>query len=96
MTGDGLRLALASAELAADTAIDVLAGRRSLQRAHAHLKREREAAFAAKWRFNRTLRALVASPRGVGGAAAAARLLPGIFQWMVQYAGDCPGPEAFA
>jgi flavin-dependent dehydrogenase len=96
MTGDGLRLALAGAELAAETALEVLAGRRSPRRAHAHLFRERQTAFAAKWRFNRTLRALVASPRGVAGAAAVARLVPSVFQWMVQYAGDCPTMETFA
>jgi len=96
MTGDGLRLALAGAELAAETALEVLAGTRSPRRAHAHLYRERETAFAAKWRFNRTLRALVASPRGVAGAAKAARYVPAIFQWMVQYAGDCPTQESFA
>jgi flavin-dependent dehydrogenase len=96
MTGDGLRLALASAELAAETALDVLAGTRSPRRAHAHLFRERQTAFAAKWRFNRTLRALVASPRGVAAAAKAARLAPSVFQWMVEYAGDCPTIESFA
>ena len=96
MTGDGLRLALASAELAARTALDVLAGTRSPRRAHAQLFRERQAAFAAKWRFNRTLRSLVASPRGVAGAATAARVFPSLFQWMVQYAGDCSTIESFA
>ena len=97
MTGDGLRLALASAELAAGVALDVLAGRVSNVLAHQDLLRQRQAAFGPKWRFNRTLRSLVASPRGVVGAAAAARIVPSLFEWMVRYAGDCPmATESFA
>jgi flavin-dependent dehydrogenase len=90
MTGDGLCLALVSAELAAAVTLDVLAGRLSIGRAHLELLRRRRAAFGAKWRFNRTLRSLVASPRGVAAAAAATRIVPSLFQWMVRYAGDCP------
>jgi menaquinone-9 beta-reductase len=90
MTGDGLRLALASAELAAGVALDVLAGRVSRLRAHRELWHARRAAFGSKWFFNRMLRSLVASPRGVVGAAAAARVVPPLFEWMVRYAGDCP------
>jgi geranylgeranyl reductase family protein len=90
MTGDGLCLALVSAELAAAVTLDVLAGRLSRGRAHLELLRRRRAAFGAKWRFNRTLRTLVASPRGVAAAAAATRIVPSLFQWMVRYAGDCP------
>ena len=96
MTGDGLRLALASAELTARVALDVLAGRVSTLSAHGDLLRARQAAFGVKWRFNRTLRTLVASPRGLGGAAAAARLVPSLFEWMVRYAGDCPATSAQA
>lgn len=97
MTGDGLRLALASAELAAAVALDVLAGRVSRGRAHRELWRQRQAAFGSKWFFNRRLRSLVASPRGVAGAATAARIVPSLFEWMVRYAGDCPAAtEAFA
>jgi flavin-dependent dehydrogenase len=95
MTGDGLRLALAGAEMAAETALEVLAGKRALRRAHLHLARRRQHAFGAKWKFNRTLRSLVASPRALTGAAAAARYVPGVFEWIVQYAGDCPS-ERFA
>ncbi|MEO8682896.1 MAG: FAD-dependent monooxygenase [Vicinamibacterales bacterium] len=96
MTGDGLRLALASAEMAARVALEVLAGRLSPVRAHHELLAERQSAFGPKWRFNRTLRSLVASPRGVVGAAAAARVVPSLFEWMVRYAGDCHATtEAF-
>jgi hypothetical protein len=45
--------------------------------------------FQAKWRFNRTLRALVAAPRGVALAAAGARVAPALFQGIIRYAGDC-------
>jgi flavin-dependent dehydrogenase len=58
MTGDGVRLALAGAELAAAVALEVLAGALGADVAHVELARRRRAAFAAKWRFNRTLRYL--------------------------------------
>lgn len=89
MTGDGLRLALGGAELAAAVTLDVLAGRVSPDQAHAVLAARRRAAFQSKWRFNRTLRSLVASPRGVTAAALAARALPSVFERMIRYAGDC-------
>ncbi len=89
MTGDGLRLALAGAELAAAVALDVLAGRLSPEVAHVELSRRRHAAFAAKWRFNRTLRSLVTYPQGVATAAAAARVMPSLFAAVIRYAGDC-------
>jgi flavin-dependent dehydrogenase len=89
MTGDGLRFALLGAELAAATAIDALAGRGSLDRAHLALAAKRRAAFRSKWRFNRVLRSLVASPSGVSGAAVMARAMPAIFDRMIRYAGDC-------
>ena len=89
MTGDGLRLALAGAELAAAVTLEVLAGRLSVDHAHTVLAVRRHGAFQSKWRFNRTLRSLVASPRGVTVAALAARALPSVFQRMIRYAGDC-------
>ncbi len=89
MTGDGLRLAMAGGELAAAIALDVLAGRLSPLHAHEALASRRRAVFQAKWRFNRTLRALVAAPRGVAFAAAGARVAPSIFESLIRYAGDC-------
>lgn len=89
MTGDGLRLALAGAELAAAVTIEVLAGQVSPVTAHLILAERRRRAFAAKWRFNRTLRSLVTSPQGVVAAAAAARLVPSLFASIIRYAGDC-------
>ena len=90
MTGDGLRFALAGAELAASVALDVLSGRTPIDRAHVVLADRRHATFNAKWRFNRALRSLVASPRGVSAAAVAARVLPAMFESIIRYAGDCP------
>jgi flavin-dependent dehydrogenase len=89
MTGDGLRFALAGAELAATTALDVVAGRTPIERAHLELAAKRRAAFTNKWRFNRTLRSLVASPRGVSAAAAFATVAPSLFEGIIRYAGDC-------
>lgn len=89
MTGDGLRLALEGSTLAARTALAVFGGQVSLADSVDHLTRARRAAFAAKWRFNRTLRALVGSSRGVSSAAFVARALPSLFATMINYAGDC-------
>ncbi len=89
MTGDGLHFALAGAELAAAVALDVLAGRTPIDRAHLDLAAKRQAAFKAKWRFNRAVRLLVASPRGVSSAAVAAKVAPAIFEGIIRYAGDC-------
>lgn len=90
MTGDGLRLALAGAELAAAVTLEVLSGSLSADAAHLELARRRRAAFAAKWRFNRTLRSLVTSPQGVSAAAVVARVVPSMFASIIRYAGDCP------
>jgi flavin-dependent dehydrogenase len=89
MTGDGLRLALAGAELAATVTLDVLAGRVAGDHAHTVLAARRRAAFQSKWRFNRTLRSLVSLPGGVTAAALAARAFPSVFERMIRYAGDC-------
>jgi flavin-dependent dehydrogenase len=89
MTGDGLRLACEGAVLAARVAGCVLEGTLSRDMAARELTERRCAAFAAKWRFNRALRSLVASPSAVVAAAAAARLLPALFASLIRYAGDC-------
>ena len=89
MTGDGLHFALAGARMAATVAADVLAGRLSPRGAVATLAAKRRAAFAAKWRFNRSIRALVARPAAVEAASRAAQIWPTLFQRMIAYAGDC-------
>jgi flavin-dependent dehydrogenase len=88
MTGDGLRFALVGAALAAETAAEILAGNIDPFAAVTQLQKRRRRAFARKWRFNRALRRLVASPNAVAGAALAARGLPGAFRAMIRYAGD--------
>jgi flavin-dependent dehydrogenase len=87
MTGDGLRFAVRGAELAAEAALDALQhGWAGVHRRHA-AARHRE--FGAKWRMNRVLRALVASPRAVDAAALGARVAPAIVRLLVARAGDC-------
>jgi flavin-dependent dehydrogenase len=85
MTGDGLRFAFKGAELAAQTAINMIehgdADARSLHRA-----RSRE--FAGKWRFNRALRALVGSPSAMRAAAVGATLAPSILERTIRFAAD--------
>jgi flavin-dependent dehydrogenase len=90
MTGDGLRFALAGAELAAGVALEVLAGRTPIDRAHLDLAATRRATFGDKWRFNRALRSLVSSPAGVSVAAVLAGVAPSIFESIIRFAGDCP------
>lgn len=89
MTGDGLRFALAGAVIAARTAVDVLAGRLDVNEAPGRLAQMRRDAFSAKWRFNRTLRALVGSSTAVRAAAISAQVLPAAFEALIRYAGDC-------
>jgi flavin-dependent dehydrogenase len=87
MTGDGLRFAITGGELAAHAALQSLtAGWRGV---HADLARARQRAFRGKWRFNRALRALVASPRAIDAAAFGARLAPGVLRSTIARAGDC-------
>jgi flavin-dependent dehydrogenase len=87
MTGDGLRFAVRGGALAADAALEALAG--GWTGVHAELRRWREQEFASKWRFNRFLRAVVASPAAVRAAAVGARFTPGLVRAVVARAGDC-------
>ena len=87
MTGDGLRFAVRGGELAALAALHAL--EHGWTGVHARLRAARRREFAAKWRFNRALRALVASPVAVRSAAAASRLSPGLVRAIVARAGDC-------
>ena len=86
MTGDGLRFAFRGGELAAGVALWALEhGRTRMERRLTALRRRE---FAAKWRFDRALRALVASPAAVRVAGAGARLAPTVLARMIRYAGD--------
>jgi flavin-dependent dehydrogenase len=88
MTGDGLRFAVGGAELAAHAALQVL--EHGWNGAHEQLARERRRLFASKWRFNRTLRAFVASPAAVTIGGVVASVAPSILRAVVRRAGDCP------
>lgn len=89
ITGDGLRLALEGAALAAAVTLEVIAGRCPASEAATELAARRRKAFAAKWRFNRSIRVAVALPGAVSAAALAARVVPQAFEAVIRYAGDC-------
>jgi len=85
MTGDGLRFAMRGGELAAEAALRELS---SGEPACDDLQRAREREFTSKWRVNRGLRALVASPRAVGVATQVARGWKAPVRMLVRIAGD--------
>jgi flavin-dependent dehydrogenase len=87
MTGDGLRFAVRGGELAAHAALDALDHGWTGVADRLASARRRE--FGGKWRFNRALRALVASPRAIGAVARGARLAPGALRAVIARAGDC-------
>jgi flavin-dependent dehydrogenase len=85
MTGDGLRFALRGGELAAEAALEELAsGAPSC--AALHQRRARE--FAGKWRINRTLRAIVGSPRALELAAMLSKRWSTPVEYLIGVAGD--------
>jgi menaquinone-9 beta-reductase len=92
MTGDGLRFAFRGAELAAAAALRTLEG--MVDTAPLALARERRAEFGGKWRLNRALRALVASPSAIAWAAAGARLCPALLRHVINAAGDVEAARA--
>jgi flavin-dependent dehydrogenase len=85
MTGDGLRFAFRGGELAAEAALAEL---ESGQPAFARLRMTRAHEFRGKWRLNRALRSLVASPRGVALAASVASYWQAPVRGLIQMAGD--------
>ena len=87
MTGDGLRFAVRGGALAAEAALESLA--RGWNGVHERLAKARRREFASKWRFNRALRTLVASPRGIEAAIIGTRLAPGLLRRIIATAGDC-------
>jgi menaquinone-9 beta-reductase len=86
MTGDGLRFALRGAELAAAEALHALES--GEVNGHRRLARARRREFAAKSRFNRTLRRLVGTALGVHLAAQVTRACRWPVRRLVTYAGD--------
>ncbi|MGE3955678.1 MAG: NAD(P)/FAD-dependent oxidoreductase [Vicinamibacterales bacterium] len=87
MTGDGLRFALRGGELAAPAALRAL--EQGWDGVHAALDAARAREFGGKWRFNRLLRALVASPAGVRGATVGAKAAPAVIRALIRHASDC-------
>jgi geranylgeranyl reductase family protein len=87
MTGDGLRLAMRGAELAASVGLDAL-DRGGVAAAHLRLGAERRRALGRKLRFNRMLRALSGSTPAVRGAARATRLSSWPLRRVIRYVGD--------
>jgi flavin-dependent dehydrogenase len=88
MTGDGMHFAMRGAELAAEVALGLLEGR--ITDGPAALAHQRQTAFGSKWRMNRALRALVASPRAVAWAARGAQWCPALVRHLITLAGDVP------
>jgi geranylgeranyl reductase family protein len=86
MTGDGLRFAFRGGELAGLGALSAL--ETGTFDAARWLADQRRREFRPKWRFNRVLRTLVASPRAMTVAGSAARQWPSVIERIVQYAGD--------
>jgi geranylgeranyl reductase family protein len=85
MTGDGMRFALRGGELAAEAALRELA---TGAPACDDLQVARAREFAQKWRINRGLRALVASPRALDVAARVAKGWNAPVRMLVRVAGD--------
>ena len=91
MTGDGIHLALQTAEEAVRVIGLVLEGQVTPRDAHAAYARAVARRLGRKRQFNRVLRGLVDSPRAVRAAAVAARLCPPAFEAVIRYAGDARG-----
>ncbi|MFL6280735.1 MAG: FAD-dependent monooxygenase [Vicinamibacterales bacterium] len=86
ITGDGLRFAIRGAELAAREALEAL--EHGCDAAHTRLSNLRRREFAAKWRFNRTMRWIVTYPAAVRAAEYGAAMIPRLLQEAIRYAGD--------
>ena len=87
LTGDGLRLAISGAVLAAEEARRVLEHGDGIG-APARLLLARRAELGGKLRFNRSVRALVDSPASLRLAGWAAAVVPSALRPVVRYAGD--------
>jgi geranylgeranyl reductase family protein len=85
MTGDGLRFALRGGELAAEAALRELA---TGVAACISLEAARTKEFGSKWRLNRGLRSLAASPRSVAFAARLSKVWQAPVRSLVRLAGD--------
>ena len=88
MTGDGLRFAFRGGELAALEALGALSSRTGERRAPPPRGRARAASSHRKWRFNRTLRLLVASRARCAPPATRRHSRPQVLRRAIRYAGD--------
>jgi flavin-dependent dehydrogenase len=88
MTGDGLRFAVRGGELAAEAVLATMAGR--VTRPHVALREARRREFAAKWRFNRTLRRVVSTGVSVELAGLVGFAAPWVLRRTIGFAGDVP------
>jgi flavin-dependent dehydrogenase len=88
MTGDGLRFAFRGGELAAQAALASLSG--ALSHPHEWLARARRREFAAKWRFDRSLRRIVDRGFTVDLARRLAATAPWLLRRTIAFAGDVP------
>jgi geranylgeranyl reductase family protein len=88
MTGDGMRFALRSGELAARAALRMLATGR--QDGHRVLAQWRAREFGAKIRVNRLLRRATGSAVGLAAGRLVARTMPAALRALVVWAGDVP------
>jgi flavin-dependent dehydrogenase len=86
MTGDGLRLALRGAELAAEIAATCL--EKPDTAGHLLLARRRSRVLGRKLGANWLMREVTASSRTVRAAALGARVAPGLLRAIIRYAGD--------
>jgi menaquinone-9 beta-reductase len=86
MTGDGMRLAMAGAELTANAALEAL--EHGWDGVEDRLDEARRQAFSRKWRFNRAMRCLTGSRAAVGAMAACMPLLSPVLARAIAYAGD--------
>jgi menaquinone-9 beta-reductase len=90
MTGDGLRLALRGAELAAQMVESCLSASpgAAVDDAHARLATSRSRELGRKLAVNRLLRRVTASASAVGAAGIGAYLAPLVLRHVIRYAGD--------
>jgi menaquinone-9 beta-reductase len=86
MTGDGLRIALRGAELAAEVAAECLG--RADTNGPAVLAARRARAIGRKLRVNRLFRHVTTMPRAIRAAAVGARVAPAVMRAVIRYAGD--------
>jgi geranylgeranyl reductase family protein len=95
MTGDGLRLALRGAELAAEAAeaaLGAVGEGDAASVAHLRLAARRQRELGLKLRVNRLLRQLTSSSPAIGAAGLGALAAPFVLERVIRYAGDLNTP----